>query len=129
MPGGLIRAQAARRRRCLDRARAVVILAGALAIWPLAATVAADTAAIRTGPANPVPGCATPERLMAFLKARNTELDPVYEEIAAWYQRHGEALQVRWDYAFFQMLIETNYLTFKRGNGRPGDVARLLKLS
>ncbi len=59
---------------------------------------------------------------MAFLKARNTELDPVYEEIAAWYQRHGEALQVRWDYAFFQMLIETNYLTFKRGNGRPGDV-------
>lgn len=59
---------------------------------------------------------------MAFLRARNTSLPPRYNDIAAWYKQHGEALQVRWDYAFFQMLIETNYLTFRRGNGKPGDV-------
>jgi hypothetical protein len=29
---------------------------------------------------------------------------------------------VRWDYAFFQMLIETNYLTFRRPDGAPGGV-------
>ncbi|HEY6023038.1 MAG TPA: N-acetylmuramoyl-L-alanine amidase, partial [Pseudolabrys sp.] len=29
---------------------------------------------------------------------------------------------VRWDYAFFQMLIETNYLTFRRPNGIPASV-------
>lgn len=59
---------------------------------------------------------------MAFLKARNTDLDPRYNDIAAWYKRYGENLQIRWDYAFFQMLLETNYLTFRRGNGQWGDV-------
>ena len=29
---------------------------------------------------------------------------------------------MRWDYAFFQMLIETNYLTFRRPNGVPAAV-------
>jgi hypothetical protein len=29
---------------------------------------------------------------------------------------------VRWDYAFFQMLIETNYLTFLRPNGVPASL-------
>lgn len=78
--------------------------------------------AIRTSPDNPVPACVTPERLMAFLKARNTQLDPPFNDIARWYKHHGERLQVRWDYAFFQMLIETNYLTYRRGNGKRGDV-------
>ena len=31
-------------------------------------------------------------------------------------------MAVRWDYAFFQMLIETNYLTFRRPNGVPASV-------
>jgi hypothetical protein len=29
---------------------------------------------------------------------------------------------VRWDYAFFQMLIETNYLTFMRPDGTPASL-------
>jgi hypothetical protein len=29
---------------------------------------------------------------------------------------------VRWDYVFFQMLIETNYLTFRRPDGAPAGV-------
>ncbi|HWB46621.1 MAG TPA: glucosaminidase domain-containing protein [Hyphomicrobiaceae bacterium] len=66
--------------------------------------------------------CVTPERLMRFLAARNPRLDPRYRDIATYYKQHGEALHVRWDYAFFQMLLETNNLTFRRGDGRPGDV-------
>jgi len=101
------------------------VLAALLAIaWIVVAASPAHAAApaIRTTAANPVPLCVTPERLMAFLRARNTRLDPRYNDIAAWYKRHGEALHVRWDYAFFQMLIETNFLTFLRGNGKRGDV-------
>ena len=59
---------------------------------------------------------------MAFLTERNTRLDPRFRDIAVWYKRHGEALGVRWDYAFFQMVIETNFLTYLRGNGKRGDV-------
>ncbi|MBL8565337.1 MAG: glucosaminidase domain-containing protein [Hyphomicrobiaceae bacterium] len=77
---------------------------------------------IRLHRANRVPACATPERLMSFLVARNPSLDARHRDIAKWYRHHGERLRVRWDYAFFQMLIETNYLTFRRPDGRPGDV-------
>ena len=35
---------------------------------------------------------------------------------------HGEKLRVRWDYAFYQMLIETNFLTYRAGSGKWGDV-------
>jgi hypothetical protein len=49
---------------------------------------------------------------MAYLKARNTKLDAKYEIVATEYMRHGEALGLRWDYAFFQMLLETGYLTY-----------------
>ncbi len=59
---------------------------------------------------------------MAFLKMRNGQLAPRYRDIAKWYQHHGEAWRVRWDYAFFQMALETNFLTYRRGNGEPGDV-------
>lgn len=77
---------------------------------------------IRSSASNPVPACVTPERLMAFLAANNARLEARYRDIARWYKRHGEALKVRWDYAFFQMALETNYLAFRRGDGRPGDV-------
>lgn len=90
--------------------------------WGFPAPPALAAPAIRASAANPVPACVTPERLMAFLKARNTNLDPRYNDIATWYKHYGEALQIRWDYAFFQMLLETNYLTFRRGNGQWGDV-------
>lgn len=77
---------------------------------------------IRTSARNAVPACVTPQRLMAFLKTRNHNLDPRFKGIAAWYARHGERWHVRWDYAFFQMAVETYFLTFKGGNGRWGDV-------
>jgi hypothetical protein len=95
--------------------------------WPLAAawlsaTPAAATPPIRTGVANPVPACATPDRLMAFLTARNPGLDRRFANIARDYKQWGEAWRVRWDYAFFQMAIETNFLKFRRPDGRRGDV-------
>ncbi len=77
---------------------------------------------IRLSDKNAVPACVTPARLMAFLKSRNPSLPSRYESIADWYQRHGEAWRVRWDYAFFQMAIETNFLSYRQGNGRWGDV-------
>ena len=97
---------------------------------PLAAAVAAlltSTAVhaapgIRTAPGNSVPQCVSPERLMAFVAERNPKLDPRYREIARWYQYWGDAWHVRWDYAFYQMVLETNYLMYRRGNGERGDV-------
>ena len=77
--------------------------------------------AIKISASNPMPACATPGRLMAFLKARNDKLDPRYSTIAADYMRHGQALDVRWDFAFFQMMLETGNLSYKNGS-RPGDV-------
>jgi len=103
-------------------ARAAALFACLLTGTAVAGDAALAAPAIRISPANPVPACATPERLMAFLRARNKDLDPRFKDIAVWYKRYGEALGVRWDYAFFQMLIETNYLTFRRGNGKRGDV-------
>jgi hypothetical protein len=77
---------------------------------------------IKIGDSNRVPACATPGRLMAYATARNGNLDERFAPIATEYMRHGEELGVRWDYAFFQMLVETGNLSFKRGNGHSGDV-------
>jgi hypothetical protein len=88
----------------------------------ISASVALGAPAIRLSPDNRVPACVTPERLTAFLRSRNANLDPRFRDIAHWYKRHGEAWRVRWDYAFFQMAIETNFLTYLRPNGKRGDV-------
>jgi Mannosyl-glycoprotein endo-beta-N-acetylglucosaminidase len=85
---------------------------------PLAA---ADLPAIKTTRSNAVPVCATPGRLLAFLESRNPQLDPRFRSIASEYMRIGETLGVRWDYAFYQMLLETGSLSFRDGN-RSGDV-------
>ena len=77
---------------------------------------------IRISPMNRVPGCVTPERLMQFLVTRNRNLDPRFRRIAEAYRYHGEAWRVRWDYAFFQMALETNFLSYRQPNGRMGDV-------
>ncbi|WP_333794638.1 glucosaminidase domain-containing protein [Hyphomicrobium sp.] len=79
---------------------------------------AAELPPIRTGAANNVADCATPGRLTAYLRERNPKLDPRYEGLAAEYMRHGEALGVRWDYAFFQMILETGSLAYG-GDVRP----------
>jgi len=59
---------------------------------------------------------------MAFMRTRNRKLIPRFRSIARWYAQHGAAWRVRWDYAFFQMLLETNFLTYRAPNGRWGDV-------
>lgn len=73
---------------------------------------AGDLPAVKVSTANKVMTCATPGRMMAFLKARNDRLDPKFDLIAVDYMRHGESLGMRWDYAFFQMLLETGNLKF-----------------
>jgi hypothetical protein len=99
---------------------------GALSLFaivcaPINFATAADLPAIKSGPNNPVPACATPGRMMEYLKSRNAELDPRYAAVATEYMRLGEQLGVRWDYAFYQMIIETGSLSYRRGN-RSGDV-------
>jgi hypothetical protein len=49
---------------------------------------------------------------MAYLRSRNDKMDAKYEVVATEYMRHGEAFGLRWDYAFFQMLLETGYLKY-----------------
>ena len=87
------------------------------------AVAAAGMPVVRIGADNPMPECATPGRMMAYLYARNPGLDQRYAGIAGHYMRLGRELQVRWDYAFFQMIVETGSLTFRRGDGRPGSVS------
>ena len=105
----------------LRRVGAVSVLALAIAPMLVAAPAAAELPDILAGPRNPVPECVTPGRLMAYLKLRNPQLDPRYEGIASEYMRHGEQLGVRWDFAFYQMIVETGALSYWRGN-RHGDV-------
>lgn len=73
---------------------------------------AAELPQIKVSQQNSVPACATPGRLMSFLRMRNAKLAPQFEGIATEYMRHGEDLGLRWDIAFFQMLVETGNLTF-----------------
>jgi hypothetical protein len=91
------------------------------AAMPLAATslqvAAAELPQVKLSATNKVPACATPGRLMGFLEARNRQIDPHFATIAADYVRIGEELKIRWDIAFFQMMLETGNLTFR------GDVA------
>ena len=84
--------------------------------------VAGQAPEIRLSAANAVPACVTPARLMSFLKTRNHSLDPRFKDIAAYYKQHGERWNVRWDYAFYQMAVETNFLSYRRPDGKWGDV-------
>ena len=104
-------------------ALALVLLPCAVAASPLPRIIA--------GSDNQVPRCVTPASLMAFVAERNAgklpprTIDPRFSTVAALYERigacvarpPGQCVAVRWDYAFFQMLIETNYLTFRRPDG------------
>jgi hypothetical protein len=105
----------------LSSSRTASIFASAIAL-ALSASGAAAAPPIRTNATNQVPACVTPERLMAFLTERNAHLDPRYDNIASLYKLYGQGWHVRWDYAFFQMAIETNFLKFRRGDGSLGDV-------
>jgi Mannosyl-glycoprotein endo-beta-N-acetylglucosaminidase len=70
------------------------------------------TPEILASASNAVPKCVTPDRLMVTLSERNPKLDARFKGIAAYYQQHGEKTGVRWDYAFYQMILETNALAF-----------------
>jgi len=78
--------------------------------------------AIKADASNKVPECATPGRLMAFVFSRNQKIDPRFASVGTAYMRDGETLSLRWDYAFFQMMLETGNLGYMRGNNKPGDV-------
>lgn len=94
----------------------------ALSVAASTTAFAAKLPAIKVSEQNLVPACATPGRLGDYLKSRNGALDNRYDGIATEYMRHGEHYGIRWDYAFFQMLVETASLAYKRGNGKWGDV-------
>lgn len=110
---------------------------GAFALLLVAgASEAASLPRIIASADNAVPACVTPASLMDFVAERNAShqpprtIDPRFSNLAALYQHVGQCVArppekcvaVRWDYAFFQMLIETNYLTFMRPNGVPASV-------
>ena len=106
------------------------VISGALVIASIglsAGSVAqAASPPIRITATNQVPACVTPARLDAFLESqigrRGYQVHPPHRKIAKWYRHHGESQRVRWDYAFFQMALETNFLSFRRSNGKRGDV-------
>lgn len=111
--------------RCVTSSRKATGAALFLTAWGggiLSAAAAPTLPEIRLSARNAVPACVTPDRLMTFLRQRNHKLDPRFRNIASYYKQHGEAWGVRWDYAFFQMAIETNFLSYRQPNGRMGDV-------
>src|SRR5215813_1527913 len=97
------------------------ILAFVFVSAPFSLASAATLPEIRTSPRNLVPECATPGRLMEYLRSRNPDLLPRFDYVASEYMRQGEMLGVRWDFAFYQMILETGSLSYRRGN-RSGDV-------
>jgi Mannosyl-glycoprotein endo-beta-N-acetylglucosaminidase len=105
----------------LRKVGALYLFAFILAPMATAASGSSNLPDIMVTPANAVPACVTPGRLMAYVQTRNPKLDPRYENIAIEYMRQGEMLGLRWDYAFYQMIVETGALSYWRGN-RAGDV-------
>ena len=101
---------------------AFLIIAAALTVSTGSTAGAASLPGVKTAAGNAVPECATPGRLTAFLAARNANLDERFSRVATAYMQYGEDLGVRWDYAFFQMMLETGNLSYKRGNGKAGNV-------
>jgi hypothetical protein len=97
------------------------ILAFAFVSAPFQLASAATLPEIKTSPRNTVPECATPGRLMEYLRSRNPDLQPRFDIVASEYMRQGEMLGVRWDFAFYQMILETGSLSYRHGN-RSGDV-------
>lgn len=90
---------------------AASVLAG-FAVTLSAPVYAANLPGIKSTPSNAVPACVTPGRLMSFVKSRNPRLDSRYDQLAVYYMRYGEQLGLRWDIAFFQMLLETANLAY-----------------
>lgn len=90
------------------------ILATAAAVPALAAGLPE----VKVTSDNQVPACATPGRMMSLLQMRNPRLSSRFDGVATQYMRHGEELGIRWDLAFFQMVLETGALSYT-GDVRP----------
>jgi len=120
----------------MRRVAASLFLSAGIAFAGGTAAQAAKLPQIQSSKTNTVPPCVTPGRLMEYVKSRNPGLAAKFAKIAVLYMHHGEALNIRWDQAFFQMLVETNYLQYGRdvsidqnnfaglgatGNGEPGE--------
>ena len=88
---------------------------------PLQFAAAAGLPEIRTNASNAVPQCVTPGRLAEYLKSRNPDLSPRFDSVPSEYMRLGEQLGLRWDFAFYQMILETGALKYRNGS-RAGDV-------
>ena len=61
---------------------------------------------------------------VVVLDVWSTSCEPCMAEfphLVELHKQHGEKLKIRWDYAFYQMILETNYLKFVNGAGK-GDV-------
>ncbi len=84
-------------------------LSATFVAWP---AVSAATPQLKLSATNTVPACVAPMRLMQHVAKLNPRLDAKFRDIASHYQTHGQALGLRWDYAFFHMLAETNNLAF-----------------
>src|SRR5579872_6140118 len=107
----------------------------ALLLLPCAGE-AAELPRILASADNQVPKCVVPAALMEYVDTRNAHLstprkiDPRFATVASLYQSLGTCVSrapdkcvgIRWDYAFFQMLLETNFLTFRAPGGRIGGV-------
>lgn len=76
--------------------------------------------------ANQVPSCVTPAALMTFVIGQNKlreqpePIDPRFKTLADEYKRFGQIHQIRWDYAFFQMMDETGHLSFTTQDKQTG---------
>lgn len=68
--------------------------------------------AIKASQSNTVPACVTPGRLLAYINEHNPRLAEKFKSVTTEYMRHGEVMNLRWDYAVFQMLVETGFLKY-----------------
>jgi hypothetical protein len=93
------------------------VAAAAVLLLPAAANAGA-LPPVKIDSKNAAPACATPGRMMAYLATRNPNIDPRFKTIAVDYMKTADELAVRWDYAFFQMMLLTSDLSFKRA----GDI-------
>jgi hypothetical protein len=103
------------------QSRFAAFFAVAFASVPLHFADAATLPEIKTNANNAVPECVTPGRLAEFLRSRNPDLNARFESVPTEYMRLGEKLGVRWDFAFYQMILETGALKYHNGS-RAGDV-------
>ena len=74
---------------CRSRSSRFGVAAFASVLLAPALASAAELPPIKTSETNQVAECATPGRLMLYVRQRNPKLDPRYDPLAAEYMRNG----------------------------------------